>query len=149
MVDYGISKPTNAIVERGDALVEELRIETNTNCYPGRLVKKGTTDADCVVNTVNNMPIGVLGYEHAQGQNQPADVDTLYTQYDHAPVLKGDINCVLSLKATEVATKGDGLYPAASGEVATWASGSTIIAIAEQSISYGASSQDIVAKMLI
>ena len=50
--DTGVGpQPKNQIVVSGKPDVQYLNIETATNCYPGRLVKKGTHDNDLVVCT--------------------------------------------------------------------------------------------------
>lgn len=41
-----------------------MKVQTNTSMIPGNLVKRySTTDNQIIVNTVNNPPLGFLGYE--------------------------------------------------------------------------------------
>jgi len=51
-----LKKPSGRIVAVGDPLVDELKVETATNMYPGRLVKKGTNDDDIVVCDASGKP---------------------------------------------------------------------------------------------
>ena len=116
----GFKKPTNKIVAAGRPLVQELKIETVTNLYPGRLVKKGTNDDDIVVNTAANPPVGWLGYEQANPAFKPASVDTIYgAAEDLVPVLNGGGFVVVGrLASGQSVVKGDPLVPVANGELA-------------------------------
>lgn len=79
--DTGVGpQPKNQIVVSGKPDVQYLNIETATNCYPGRLVKKGTHDNDLVVCSAGAAAIGVLGYEQAAKMYRPATRDTIYAQ---------------------------------------------------------------------
>lgn len=120
MVDYGIIKPSNRILERGTpTVITSHNIETATNMYAGRLVQKGTTDYDIVVADGVNPVIGWLGWEQADMNNRPATVDTIYAAGDEAPVLRGgNFNIVASLAVGFVAARGDVLIPWGSGTVA-------------------------------
>ncbi len=176
MVYSGVVKPTNKIVAGGNPLVQELKVETATNMYPGRLVKKGTNDDDIVVNTAAGAAIGWLGYEQANPVFMPADVDTIYVQNDMAPVLNGGGFFVVGrLASGQNVTKGTPLVGAANGEliaatalsVATGATQVTssaangaiitgslgaqgvIVAIAEQSVDASSAAADIVVRSLI
>ena len=120
MVDYGIVKPSNRILERGTpTVITSHNIETATSMYAGRLVKKGTTDYDIVVADGVNPIIGWLGWEQADMNNRPATVDTIYAANEEAPVLRGgNFNIVASLAVGFVAARGDVLIPWGSGTVA-------------------------------
>jgi hypothetical protein len=116
--DTGVGpQPKNQIVVSGKPDVQYLNIETATNCYPGRLVKKGTHDNDLVVCTAGAAAIGVLGYEQAAKMYRPATRDTIYAQNDQAPVLSGKAVVLLYLTQSQTVTKGDKLVAAADGMV--------------------------------
>lgn len=119
MSNLGLRKPTNKIVAAGDPLVMQQKIETVANCYPGRLVIKGTNDDDVAVCGAAGISVGWLGYEQANPAFMPATVDTIYVVNDQAPVLYGGgFVIVASLADSNVVVKGDRLVAAASGEVA-------------------------------
>jgi hypothetical protein len=116
--DTGVGpQPKNQIVVSGKPDVQYLNIETATNCYPGRLVKKGTHDNDLVVCTAGAAAIGVLGYEQAAKMYRPATRDTIYVQNDKAPVLSGKAVVLLYLVQSQTVVKGDKLVAAADGMV--------------------------------
>ncbi len=125
-----ITAPTNKVLVQGNPLTDEKLIETVTSMYAGRLVKKGTADHQIVVNTVNNPPLGWLGYDGAHPDKKPATVDTIYTAVD-APILYGG-NFVINgrLASGQNVTAGTLLAPAASGELteATTLTGTVTIA---------------------
>lgn len=119
MAYSGFRKPNNKIVVAGNPLVQELKVETATNMYPGRLVKKGTNDDDVVVNTAAGTAVGWLGYEQSHADYRPADVDTAYNAGDRVPVVNGGGFVVVGRLATgETVNKGDLLVAAANGELA-------------------------------
>lgn len=127
--------PTNKIIVQGDPLYDERKIETVANCFPGRLVKKGTADHQIVVNTAAGKACGVLGYEKAHPDYKPKTVDTIYVVNDWAPIRYGG-GFVYNgrLKNGESVVMGDLLVAAANGEVkkataatVTLASGSTAV----------------------
>lgn len=117
--DGGVGpQPDNAIIVSGEPKVQSLLIETVTEMYPGRLVKRGTADHQIVVNTAGGAAIGVLGYEHCQKKDRPATRATIYTAV-RAPVLSGAGTVVmLYLAQSQTVVKGDKLVGAASGMVA-------------------------------
>lgn len=118
MADAGYQKPTNAILVAGSPLVQVLKIETVTNCYPGRLVKKGTNDDDVVVGTAGADVIGWLGYEQTHKKYRPITVDTIYVVDDQVAVLNGGGFVVVARLANgENVSKGARLVAAASGEL--------------------------------
>jgi len=176
---YG-PQPSNKIVVDGKGKhVQMLKVETATNMYPGRLVKKGTNDDDIVVATANSDVIGWLGYLDTIKKHRPATVDTIYLINAQVAVLHGPGMIVLaSLKDGETITKGEKLVADAAGELvaaaaitATVPSGSTavtstsaqpamtmagsipaagiIVAIAEESVTSSGSSEDIMVRSLI
>jgi len=175
MAYTGFKKPNNKIVAAGEPLVQELKVETATNMYPGRLVKKGTNDDDIVVNTASGMPVGWLGYEQTNPQYKPANVDTAYAANDYAAVLNGGGFVIVGrLASGESVNKGDLLVPAANGELQEAdtleiASGSTtvtstaangdiitghygdapVVAVAEETVDASAAAKDIMVRSLI
>jgi len=115
---YGLVKPTNAILVQGKPFVQELKIETATNCYPGRLVITGTNDDDVVVCGAAGIAFGWLGYEQADANFMPTNVDTIYTVNHMAPVLYGGNFVIVGHLANgESVKKGDRLTAGASGEL--------------------------------
>jgi len=175
MAYSGFRKPNNKIVVAGNPLVQELKVETATNMYPGRLVKKGTNDDDIVVCGATDKPIGFLGYEQSHAAYRPTNVDTAYSAGDRAPVLcGGNFVVVARLANGENVSKGDWLVPAANGELkaasaltvdsggvavtSTAANGAIIsgevgdnivVAIAEESVNATAGAADIMVRSLI
>ncbi len=119
MVQTGYNTPSHKIIMGGNPLVQELKVETATNCYPGRLVTKGTNDDDVVVGDGVGAPIGWLGYEQA-GVFMPDNITTAYAANDQAPVLSGAGNLIYmpsGLAVGTVAAKRDPLLSWADGKV--------------------------------
>jgi hypothetical protein len=116
MVDTGIPVPTGKCVAFGTPpIVTPHNVETATNMYAGRLVKRGTTDRDIVVNGAEGTPIGWLGYEQGDAY-RPATVGTIYEAGDEAPVIRGGgFIPNAKLAASQTIVKGDRLVPAADG----------------------------------
>ena len=117
--DYGWRKPTNKIVVAGCPLVANYKVEDATTMYAGRLVIKGTTDADikvCPV-TATSYPTGWLGYEQTSPSYRPATVDTIYLINSYAAVLSGGGFIIVASLATGTPAKGAPLCQAAAGEV--------------------------------
>jgi len=112
-----LTEKSNKIVLDGYPIWDEVKIETAAGCYPGRLVKKGTTDGQAVVNTAAGMAMGWLGYEKTQDLYKPATVDTIYKVNDFASLVKGDIILVARLAEGESVARGDPLVAAANGEL--------------------------------
>lgn len=94
MAYSGFQPPNNQIVVAGDPTVQELKIETATNCKPGRLVTRGTNDDDIVVCDGLKPPIGILGYEQAHPSFKPDTRAGLYAAGAMAPVLNGDFTAI-------------------------------------------------------
>lgn len=114
----GYKKPSNKILVAGSPLVQELKVQTAAEMYPGRLVKKGTNDDDAIVNTAAANPLGWLGYEQCRDSDKPEDVDTVYALGDWVPVLNGG-NFVLvgRLASGQSVSKGAPLVGANDGEL--------------------------------
>jgi hypothetical protein len=104
----GLQKPTNLIVVEGNPLKQELKHDaTVTYAYPGRLVKKGTTDADISAGDAFGC-IGWLGYEQTNPKYIPATVDTAFASGDMCPVLYGGNSVIVgSLAKGCSVNKGD------------------------------------------
>ncbi len=135
----------------GQPLVQILKVSTATNMYPGRLVKKGSTDGDIVVNTAAGAAIGWLGYLHTAKKYRPATVDTAYSANDHAAVLHGGGFVIVGrLASGQNVAKGARLMAAANGELSGGTVGThEIVAIAEESVDASASAKDIMVRSLI
>ena len=112
------STTSNQLVVSGPYTSIEARIETVANVYPGRLVKRGTTDDDIVVCTAAGLPAGWAGYDNASPAVKPATIDTIYVVGDRIPV----VSCVGSviratLATSQTITLGDALVAGATGFV--------------------------------
>ena len=112
------STTSNQLVVSGPYTSIEARIETVANVYPGRLVKRGTTDDDVVVCTAAGLPCGWAGYDNASPAVKPATIDTIYVVGDRIPV----VSCVGSviratLATSQTITLGDALVAGATGFV--------------------------------
>ena len=151
MADAGYTKPSNQILVAGQPLVQILKVETATNMYPGRLVKKGTTDGDIVVCGAGEAAIGWLGYLHTIKKYRPDTVDTAYSANDHAAVLHGGGFVVVGRLANgQNVSKGDRLTTAANGELSGGTVGThEIVAIAEESVDASSGAADIMVRSLI
>jgi len=118
MAYTGFKTPTNKIVFGGAPIVQELKVESATNMYPGRLVQKGTNDDDIVVFTATTkMPVGWLGYEQTNPQYRPANVDTAYAADDYAAVVSGPMLIAGRLAKGCSVNKGDLLAGWSDGQV--------------------------------
>ncbi|MCS3924412.1 gp53 minor capsid family protein [Methanosalsum natronophilum] len=118
MVYTGIQKPNNRIIAAGVPLIQELNIETVTNMYPGRLVKKGTNDSDIVINTADGKPIGWLGYEQTNPVFRPKDPISIYGAEAQVAVLNGGGFYIRAMLAeSENVGKGDPLVAGDNGEL--------------------------------
>lgn len=176
MTDVGYGpKPTNKIIVAGQPLIQILKVETATNMYPGRLVKKGTNDDDIVVGTAASAVIGWLGYENTIKKHRPATVDTIYAGDEQAAVLSGGNFVIVGrLASGQNVSKGARLVSAANGELtaasaAAIPSGTTtvtstsaqptvagqlssqdiVVAIAEESVDASGAAADIMVRSLI
>jgi hypothetical protein len=174
--DTSTVKPTNSIVcDRSNIQVTTKKVETATNVYPGRLVKKGSDDNDIVVNTAAGAPLGWAGYEDTHKKYRPATVDTIYVVNSYIAVVKGaGMKIVASLASGQNVVAGAILVAAANGELtaataAAIPSGTTAVtsssaqptvagslssegipvAVAEQSMDASAGALDIIVRSLI
>ena len=156
MVYAGNQKPTNKISMGRVPIIQELKVETATTMYPGRLVTKGTNPDDVIVNTASTKPIGWLGYEQTPVAFRPDTVDTIYAQNAQAAVLSGGgFYVVASLASGQNVTKGAQLIPTAAGELIVAvndtldASTNYIVAEAEENVNASGAAADILVKSLI
>ena len=121
MAQYtGIQKPTNKIVASvaRPPMIQELKVETATNMYPGRLVQPGTNNDDIVVGTAAKA-MGWLGFEDTNPAYRPSTVDTIYVADDMAAMLNGGgFVPVGSLAVPSNVLRGD--------QLANWAAGQLI-----------------------
>lgn len=96
--EYGFVKPTVVVCANPQkiALIREFEVETAAGMYAGRLVKRGSTDAEVVVNDTsdNSACIGWLGYEQTSLDDRPDTIDTIYTVNKSAAVLNGPGMCI-------------------------------------------------------
>jgi len=152
---FGFVKPLNSIVVDDNSggrkpLIQGLKVEVAANMYPGRLVIKGTNDDDAVVSGASGLITGWLGYEQADPNFQPVDVDTLYAANDTAPVLYGSgFVLVASLAATQTIVKGDRLSAGALGQVVKTVSPAVIVGVAMETVTTTGSAADIMVLSLI
>jgi hypothetical protein len=112
----GWQNPDRAILVAGRPHVQELKIETVADMYAGRIVKKGTTDADMQAGTAGCTPLGVLGWEQTNAKHRPALISTIYLVNALAAVLSGPM-IVKLLLSTDTVVKGDALVAGANGKV--------------------------------
>jgi len=147
--------PTNAIVLDSQNLhTQQMKIETVDNCYPGRLVKKGTNDDDVQVCTAaTDAVIGWLGYEQTSKKYRPATVDTIYVVNDKAAVINGPgIVLVATLEIGASVSKGSRLKMGAIGGLSGGTDGTDhIVAIAEETMAatQATGAKDILVRSLI
>ncbi len=119
MVYSGVNPPANKIRAGGEYQSQELKIETATNCYPGRFVEKGTNDDDIQVSSGISAPLGVLSYEDTNPAYRPDTITSLYAAGAMAQVIKGGpyIHSPLGLALGTVAVKNDYLLNWSAGQV--------------------------------
>jgi len=119
----GFVRPTTKTVVANDenAIVQDLKLLTGTDCYAGRLVGRGTGDQDAVVCTGVLAPIGFISYEHTPDVYQPATPATAFAANDIAGIVAGPIVVNGKLAAGFYATKGDLLCNWEAGYVAACA----------------------------
>lgn len=146
-------QPTNKIVLDSKNLhVQTKKVETETNVYPGRLVKRGTNDDDIVVDTDNSkVSLGWAGYLNTAKKYRPATVDTIYAQNDQIGVINGPGIILLgSLASGQNVTKGARLMVTSAGQLSGGTVGTNeIVAIAEESVDASAGAADILVRSLI
>jgi len=153
MAYTGHIKPINKIVAAGTPLVQELKVETATNMYPGRLVEKGTGDDDVVVSTSTDGDaiVGWLGYEQTAPVFRPSTPDTIYEADDMAAVLNGGGFIIVARLANgSSVAKGEALTSAAAGEVVSATIGTNqVIAYAEETVNASGGAADIMVRSVI
>jgi len=129
--------PTSKIILSGKpSKTAEAKIETAAGCYPGSLVKKGTTDDDVVCGTAVDHITGVLGYEETSPLERPVDMDTLYTVNKRAKVHEsGDFEFYgwLGTGCTADIVKGDPLIADADGNMKDGVTAGYVVAYAAES----------------
>jgi hypothetical protein len=120
MVDTGFTTPAGRIVVAGEpGFVVEKNVETVANVYPGRLLKRGTTDYDVAVNDAVAPVVGIAGYEHTRAEFMKEAKATIYTVGDDIAVLRGsNFVCELKCAAGFYAYEGDLMVPWGAGMVA-------------------------------
>lgn len=126
--EFGFQKPLGRVVAnpKAIAMVREFECETAAGCYPGRLVKAGSTDAEVVVNDTsdNSAVIGWIGYEQAGYDEKPDTIDTQWTVNKSIPILNGPgmfVRAGLSGGAANSVKVGHRLAPAARyGSLDKW-----------------------------
>jgi hypothetical protein len=94
MAHSGFQPPNNQIVVAGSPTLQELKIETATNCKPGRFVARGTNDDAIVVTDGVKPPIGLLGYEQTHPAFKPDSRAGTFAAGAIAPVLNGDFTAI-------------------------------------------------------
>lgn len=144
-------QPTNKIVLDSKNLhVQTKKVETETNVYPGRLVKRGTNDDDVVVNTAAGSPMGFVGYLNTAKKYRPATIATLHAADDQVGVINGPGIIVLAkLNQGANVTKGALLTDAADGGLSGGTAGTHhIYAIAEESVDASAAAANILVRSL-
>ena len=108
--EFGWIKPSERLVAKGyPTVIGEFEIETVSEMYPGRLVKKGTTASEIIVNDTSNNGtslIGYLGYDECDMNVKPATRATIYKVNDAAPVLRGTFVGKATLSAQQTCTQG-------------------------------------------
>jgi hypothetical protein len=129
-------QPTGRIIwDNRNLHMQTKKIETVANCYPGRLVMKGTNDDDVLVTDAASKGYGWLGYEHTTKKYRPATLTTIYVASDQVAVVYGAGLGVLAWMNTVcVITKGQILTSAANGCVTPGSAGTDdIVAQAAES----------------
>lgn len=119
MTYLGVQPPSNMIVFGGKPFKVIQKIETATNCYPGRLMIKGTNDDDVKVADGVGVPGGWLGYEQADPEFAPDNITSLYAVNAQAPVMSGPgfLRMPSGLAAKTIAVKNDFLLSWGDGQV--------------------------------
>jgi len=122
MAYTGVQRPTNKIIASGTPLVQELRVQTASEVYPGRLVKAGTTVDEIVVNdaSTNTTILGFVGFEQTNPNYRPSTISTIQVVEDQVSVLNGGGFTILAdcTGAYGAIAKGCPLTPVADGKVA-------------------------------
>lgn len=120
MVVSGYVTPANKIVVAGHPLIQELKVESATEAYPGRVVMRGTNDDDIKVTDGIGVAIGFLGYENTFPAFMPTNIRTAYAANDQSTVLSGAQTVIFmpsGLALGTVATKKQLVAPWSKGQV--------------------------------
>jgi hypothetical protein len=118
MAQSGFTTPTSKTLISGTPLREETKLTTGTDCYPGRLVGEGATDADSLVCTQLLHPKGFISYEDTHPDYQPATIATAFAANAIVGIIHGDVVVLSKLAAGFYASKGDLLCNWDGGQVA-------------------------------
>ena len=174
----GYTVPTNKIIifnPYAKLPTQTCKVNTATNMIPGHLVKRsGTSDAEIVVNTAANTPIGCLGWEETNAKYTTLDemeitdayaVNSIVavhngpgvvwkgwlsdgeTCYKGSPLVagsNGEMTVAVSISLTETASSKH--HSASAGSIPI---GGSIIAIAEMYAAPSGAKGAIAARMLI
>lgn len=131
-------QPTNVIVVQGSPDVQDGVTEgTMTEMKPGRLVKKGTTDAQVVIGAADGLSFGWLSFEDSPVVDRPATIATAFAVAKKCTVVNKPGIHVIGYGSAAIA-KGARVSADAAGKVITFADATmdpdTIVGIAEESI---------------
>ena len=107
----GVVTSTNAVLIKGDPLIEELICKTVTGCTPGVLVQRDTDDTHFKVNTAAGKPAGWLNLSYKKG------IGDTYETNQAAEILTGAIFVRALTDASGNITKNDILIADADGKV--------------------------------
>jgi len=112
-------QPDNGVILDSIGMhTETLRVETNTTCFPGSTVIKGTKDDEVLCGTSGGAIIGFLGYEHTHKKYRPANVSTLYAGDAYAAVHWGPGMLITAWLADgQTVAKGARLCSGAGGDL--------------------------------
>lgn len=129
-------QPENkTVVDSLNLHLQTKKVETATNIYAGRLVKKGTTDAEVVVNANNTMPIGWVSYEHTPKKYRPASISDAFNADDYIAVVNGaGIIVKAALAPANAVSKGSPVYAADNGCVGV-STTTYLVGYAEETVS--------------
>jgi hypothetical protein len=120
MVETGYSEQKNVIFP--SRITDKVGRNVEAAIYSGRLVIKGTTDADAKPADCLHSVIGWSGFEMADAVSQPANISTAYAVGASVPVCNAPGNPVFSplgLAPGFIAEQGDLLIPwGVAGQVA-------------------------------
>jgi hypothetical protein len=140
-------KAENTVLVSGTPIVEELVCEVSANCFPRRLVKKGSNDYQFEVCGEADNPIGILDVSYKRG------IGDEYKADDAANVLQGP--CVVVAETGDTSgniNKGDKLIMAANGLVKTAPDPSLntkyVVGIAAETVTCGPTPLPILVRLL-
>lgn len=143
------TRPLNTILASGEPIIEELVCDTSTNCFPRRLVKKGTTGDTSfnVCTDASDNPIGFLDVSHKRG------IGDYYRTGEAANVLQGPCVVVAETDASGNITKEDRLIADLAGKVKKGDIDASLnkqhVGIAKESVTYTGAVLPILVKSLL